>query len=247
MGDLQANLIELTNNLGINLTSNNTRIKHSKTGEFNISSNGEINIEPTTKLGVTTNKVDIISDNVNITAKNFVIDSPDEVINMSSNSSIYLTPGYLSITTKNVSSYFGEDGNGIDIRSGDGSSGIEGGQINITVGQSTDTNGGDVYINGGYAPGNTGGNINLYAGNGHVHGNVNVNVGTLPSDTRECGRLNIQNGPLKLFVYANESVRGIKIKNPVKGDMCLVETSGAGDNLIHYFNGTEWKALLPFA
>ena len=42
--DIRVNLIETTGNLGITLSSDNTRIKHSKTGVFDISSNGSIEI-----------------------------------------------------------------------------------------------------------------------------------------------------------------------------------------------------------
>lgn len=243
MTDIKANLVELSGSLGLNLTSEDTRIKHTKTGELNISSNGTINIEPTVKLGVTTNTVDIISDNINITAKNFTINSEDETVNISSNASINLNPGFFSITTKNISEPYGEEGNGIEITSGNGSSGQSGGQINITAGASNDVDGADIYITGGYAPNNKGGNISLVAGNGLVHGDVTVNLGTNPDDTRECGRLIMENGPLKLAVYATETIRNTKIKNPQKGDMCLLEASTAGTNLIHYYNGTVWKAI----
>ncbi len=238
MSDIKANLIELTSKLGVNLTSSDTRIKHNGSGEFNISSNGVINIEPLVKL-------DINSDTVNITAKNFTINSVDETVNVTSNAAMYMESGYFSIKTKNVSTYFGDDGNGIDIRSGNGSGDESGGQINITAGQSSNTQGGQIYIFGGYAENNKGGGVNLDGGNGHIYGDVTVNIGTNPSDERECGRLRIYNGPLTLAVYANVTIRNNKIKNPQKGDMCLVESSDAGDNLIHYYNGTTWKAIQP--
>jgi len=231
MSDIKANLIELSGPLGLNLASEDTRIKHTKTGELNISSNGTINIEPTVKLGVTTNEIDIISDTINITANFFAINS--EVI---------------SIKTKDISAPisvdYDVDGNDIEIICGTSSSGQEAGRITLTAGFSQDTDGGDIYINGGYSFDNKGGDINLDVGNGEVKpGSVFVNLGTNSNETKECGRLQMYNGPLTLFVYETETVRERKIKNPVKGDMCLVETSTAGNNLIHYWNGEAWKAL----
>jgi hypothetical protein len=241
MSDIKADIIQLTNELGINLTSNDSRIIHTQSGEFNISSNGTINIDPAVKLGVTTN-------DVNITAKNFTINSVDEIINISSNASINFTPGYLSINTKNISEPFGENGNSIEIICGSGSEGENGGQINITGGITHGGDGGDIYIEGGWSSTHTGGSINLSGAAGHAKfGSVNVNVGPLPSDTRPGGRLKVYGGAFQLFVFENVTKRNQRIPIPEKGDMCLVETSAAGDNLIHYYNGSAWKALQPIA
>jgi phage gp45-like len=42
--DLKIDLLEISQSNGINLTSESTRIKHTKNGQFDITSNGPINI-----------------------------------------------------------------------------------------------------------------------------------------------------------------------------------------------------------
>jgi hypothetical protein len=266
MSDIKTNLVELSGPLGLNLTSEDTRIKHTKTGEFNISSNGTINIEPTVKLGVTTNKVDIISDNINITAQIFNISSKD-----ATESSI--EPNYINIIGGKGNEEF--EGGSIYITGGDGLDGVNssGGEIEIIGGQGKGTDGsggqlrlasgsngngygGDVYIEAGlskYNPsGLTGGNINLQSGAGGFScGDINLFVGpTYPGGSPTpggpigpSGRVNVRFGAFKLAIFANETERTTRIPLPEKGDMCLLEASTAGTNLIHYYNGSLWKAI----
>jgi hypothetical protein len=259
MSDLQANLIELTNTLGLNLTSNDTRIKHSKTGELNISSNGTINIDPTVKLGVTTNKVDILSDTINITAKNFTINIKEltESESESENNSININGGFISIHggdgLEGINGYGGD----VEIIGGLPTGNGSGGNVRLVAGGSDGNgNGGDVNIEAGlskyYPTGYTGGNIKLQSGlGGFACGDINLFVGPTyiggsplgGNAVGHSGRVAIHHGAFKLATFSDETVRTNRIPHPEKGDMCFVHTSGAGDNLIHYWNGTHWKAL----
>jgi len=259
MSDIKANLIELSGPLGLNLASEDTRIKHSKTGELNISSNGTINIEPTVKLGVTTNEIDIISDTINITAKKFTIVTKDlTAADAEDDNDFYLNimggKGYES--TKGV---------GIKIMggAGDGPDG-SGGDVSLVAGGNSDGSGGDIIIGAGDSKRTTGsfvgGSINLETGYGKgSYGNMNITLGDpyhygefYPLGTYgPSGKVKVNFGALQLAVFDDIPAtldrgpidaitnRDTRIPDPEKGDMCMV------NDLIYYYNGTEWKALQP--
>jgi hypothetical protein len=256
MSDIKANLIELSGPLGLNLASEDTRIKHSKTGELNISSNGTINIEPTVKLGVTTNEIDIISDTINITAKNFTINIKEVTESESENNSIDISGGNIYIHGGDGLEGINASGGDVEISGGLPTGNGSGGQVRLVAGGSTNAYGSNVYIEAGlskYTPsGYTGGNINFQSGyGGFACGDINLFVGPTyiggsplgGNAIGPSGRVSVHHGAFKLATFSDETVRTNRIPHPEKGDMCFVHTSAAGNNLIHYWNGTAWKAL----
>ncbi len=248
--DIKVNLVEAMGNLGINLTSTNTRINHTKSGTLDVSSNGTINIS-TGNSKIDNQDYNLLG-NINIGSKDATATTEDQIsINIIGGkgtadiegSSIYIESGSGG---DNLNSYGGE----LSIRSGNGEGTGYGGQITIAAGFGRLGDGGDIYIQAGNSNNNTqnganGGNISIESGNGGDKcGDVNVFLG--PSDTLDgvnipyfgpTGRFNINYGAFKLAIFDNQTIRDIRIPTPQKGDMCFV------NDKINVHNGTTWKTL----
>ena len=110
--------------------------------------------------------------------------------------------------------------------------------------------------------GNNGGSINFISGKGGLNcGDINFDtgVGTISSSYSrigpsgdisfnlgqnnsssykiESGRLRVNYGALKLYVFSDEEEIDLRIPSPERGDMCMI-----GNDIIFY-NGTQWKIL----
>ena len=253
--DIRVNLVEAVSNLGINLSGTDTRIKHSSNGVFDITSEGIINISTGNE------DVYLVENQLN---GNLNIGSKDADSTITEQRFINIIGGKGSAEVDGSGIYIkGGDGleginstgGGIDIIGGNGQGTGDGGQIRISSGFSFDGVGGDVYIEAGlgkYNPGgNSGGAINIQSGlGGEKCGDVNITLGpTYPGAAfGPSGRFKVNLGAITLPVFANATAREVRIpaETEQKGDICLLETSGDGANLIHYFNGTTWKALQTF-
>ena len=252
--DIKVNLVESVGNLGINLTSTDTRINHTKSGTFDMSSNGTINIS-TGNSEINTPDYNV-SGNINIGTKDATSTTVDpisiNIIGGKGTADIEGTAIYIESGSggQNLNSDAGE----ISIRSGNGEGTGTGGQITITAGFGRTGDGGDIYLQAGNSNNNTesganGGNIIIESGNGgNKCGDVNVFLG--PSDALDglnipyfgpTGRFNINYGAFKLAIFVNAGVRDDRIPNPEKGDMCFVNDkinvyTGSGE-------GEGWKTL----
>jgi hypothetical protein len=254
--DIKVNLVESVGNLGINLTSTDTRINHTKSGKFDMTSNGVINIS-TGNSEINTQDYNYnISGNINIGTKDATSTTVDPI-------SINIIGGKGTVDIEGTAIYIesGSGGQGlnssageISIRSGNGQGTGTGGQITITAGFGTSGDGGDIYIQAGNSnnnaqSGTNGGNIIIESGNGGIKcGDVNVFLG--PSDANDgasipffgpTGRFNINYGAFKLAIFEDTDIRDDRIPNPEKGDMCFV------NNKINVYTGSGegegWKTL----
>ena len=251
LDDIRVNLIETTCNLGITLSSNNTRIKHSKTGVFDISSNGSIEIvsgnRATNQYGFDAGGNIIVQPgngnlggSVSINGGEGVDDSGNPVGNAGGNivirggladnngfgGNIEITAGTGKDATTNVG------GGNITITGGQ-AKGIEenGGQISITGGQGgSSTFGGAVSITGGGSTGNkNGANLTISGGGGGSSGKQ--------------GRV-ICNSLFRVNVFANDAARdNINLIAPISGDICFVITglSPSGNNKLQVYTGSAWE------
>lgn len=184
--DFKISNVEIINPLGINLTSDISRIKHTGVTELNISSRGEVHI--------TTEDRTVSSDQDN----DIVITAGDGIFTGRDGGDIRLTSGnghddggeieitagngrdnggYISIVAgdSNVDNITNnEDGGYIDIIAGDAyGSNSYGGQINIYAGDDYSTSngsGGDIYIESGYSENGSGGGVYLNGGYGQTNG-----------------------------------------------------------------------------
>ncbi len=237
--DIKVNLVEAVGNLGINLTSTNTRINHTKSGTLDMSSNGTINIS--------SSYINIGIDSKN---ENQTTDEPIEINIKGSRGNANVEAGSIKIECgsggEDLNSYGGE----LSIISGQGYGTGSGGQINITAGRSILGDGGDIYIQAGNSNNNTenganGGNISINSGNGADKcGDVNVWLG--PSDQPDnrsiyvygpTGRFNINYGAFKLAIFNDTETRDLRIPSPEKGDMCFVADK------INVYDGSNWRTL----
>jgi hypothetical protein len=248
--DIKVNLVESVGNLGINLTSTDTRINHTKSGTFDMTSNGTINIS-TGNSEINTPDYNV-SGNINIGTKDATSTTADpisiNIIGGNGSADIEGTGIYIQSGSggQDLDSYGGE----ISIRTGNGEGTGSGGQITITAGLGRLGDGGDIYLQAGISNNNTenganGGNIIIQSGNGGIKcGDVNVFLG--PSDANggasipyfgPTGRFNINYGAFKLAIFNNTTIRDQRIPTPQKGDMCFV------NDKINVHNGTTWKTL----
>ena len=215
VNDIKVDLVEAVGSLGITLSSNNTRIRHTETGVFDISSNGAINISSSNEA------VDIDIASISITSG-----SGKEGQN-SDGGEFSLETGNGTGTGSggqiNIQSGFGILGNGGDIYIQAGGSsniaqgGAEGGSISIITGNGA-TKCGDFNIQLGPDPGASIENITQFG---------------------PTGKFNIKYGAFKLAVFINEEARDLRIPiaSREKGDMCFV------NDKIHVYNGTAWRTL----
>lgn len=237
--DIKVNLVEAVGNLGINLTSTNTRINHTKSGTLDVSSNGTINIS--------SSYINIGIDSKN---ENQTTDEPIEINIKGSRGTSNVDSGSIKIESgsggEGLNSYGGE----LSIISGNGEGTGYGGQININAGSGKLGDGGDIYIKAGISTdytgnGANGGNISIESGNGvDKCGDVNVWLG--PSDQPDnssiyaygpTGRFNINYGAFKLAIFNNTTTRNLRIPIPEKGDMCFVADK------INVYDGSNWRTL----
>jgi hypothetical protein len=119
-----------------------------------------------------------------------------------------------------------------------------------------------LYTSEGVSPGVIGGSINFQSGlAGSNCGGINFNTGTstiqyLPTtigpsgdaifnlgqnnsspNKIKSGRLRVNYGALKLYVFSDEDEIDLRIPSPERGDMCMI-----GNDII-FHNGTQWKTL----
>jgi hypothetical protein len=237
--DIKVNLVEAVGNLGINLTSTNTRINHTQSGTLDVSSNGTINIS--------SSYINIGIDSKN---ENQTTDEPSEINIKGSKGTANTESGSINIECGSGGEGLNSSGGELSIISGNGEGTGTGGQINITAGRGKLGDGGNIYIQAGISNNNTqnganGGNISIHSGNGGDKcGDVNVWLG--PSDANgganipifgPTGRFNINYGAFKLAIFDNQTIRDLRIPTPQKGDMCFV------NDKINVHNGTTWKTL----
>lgn len=194
--DLKISNVEITNSLGINLTSDITRIKHTGNDEFYISSSGELTIS--TEKKNTGNDCDI----------NLYAGAGQDVDGEDEGGDIRLYSGDGGAN--------GGDGGDIRIVAGDGITGNyeggyveiysgygagEGGYIDIIAGDGDNNDGGDVYIGAGYGYQN-GGYIQLRAGDSNIDnptndssaGPVDIYGGDSYGENATSGYINIYSG-----------------------------------------------------
>jgi hypothetical protein len=242
--DIKVNLVEAVGNLGINLTSTDTRINHTKSGTLDMLSNGTINIS--SGNSEIFDQDYNVPGNINIGSKDATETTEDPIsINIRGGkgtaniegSAIYIASGSGG---DNLNSYGGE----LSIRSGQGRGTGDGGQIEIVAGLGTLGDGGDIYINAGNSEnGENAGNISIQSGlsKNNKCGDVNVWLG--PSQSNQIslfaptGRFNVNYGAFKLSIFDNTTTRTDRIPIPEKGDMCFV-----GDK-INVYDGLAWRTL----
>ena len=242
--DIKVNLVEAVGNLGINLTSTDTRINHTKSGTLDMLSNGTINIS--SGYSEIYNQDYAVPGNINIITKDATETTEDPIsINIRGGkgtaniegSAIYIASGSGG---DNLNSYGGE----LSIRSGEGRGTGGGGNIEIVAGLGILGDGGDIYINAGNSEnGGNAGNISIQSGLGTNNKCGDVNVWLGPSQSNQIslfaptGRFKVNYGAFKLSVFENTQTRTDRIPIPEKGDMCFV-----GDK-INVYDGSHWRTL----
>jgi hypothetical protein len=187
--DFKISNVEITNELGINLTSDTSRIKHTGNNEFNISSRGDINIYAGEFSSDSESESDDSDDgrDIRLYAGKGERDGGDIKIHAGDGESddggdIYIEAGDGDDDGGDIDIYAGDgdsDGGDIDIYAGDG--GDDGGDIDIYAGDGGE-DGGSIQIRAGYGNGEEyyaegedvyydhGGDIDIYAGNGRLKG-----------------------------------------------------------------------------
>jgi hypothetical protein len=186
--DFKISNVEITNELGINLTSDISRIKHTGNDIFNISSSGEINIRTETKNGDYDNDINLYAGDGsdNITEDN----EGGDIRFYAGNGGQNGDGGDIRIEAGDGND---NDGGDIHIEAGDGDYGgdiriesgygsINAGPITIEAGEKYGNNtnqGAPLYLFGGYANGNAkGGNVELRAGYGsNGYGDIKISDG----------------------------------------------------------------------
>lgn len=196
VNDLKVELLKISESKGLNLTSESSRIKHTKNGQLDIMSNGPINISG--------------GNGSNFDGLSVVINGGNGLENSnSSGGSIVIAGGH---GTGNA-----ESGQ-INITAGSNFGGL-GGDIYLEAGLSQyeydsylGNPGGDIYINTGLG--------------GEKCGNVNIRLGPdilAINNIGPSGRFNIRYGAFKLAVFNTAGDRDIRINPAEKGDMCFVD------------------------
>lgn len=235
--DFKISNVEITNELGINLTSDTSRIKHTGNNEFNITSSGEINVRTENKNGGNDCDINLYAGDgldvdeeggdIRLEAGNGDGSGGDIEINagnggnrggyieMYAGNGVDDDGGDIEIISGNSTNYSGGD---IDIYGGDGK--LSGGDVYIEAGEKTGDNGNkgaNVEIRGGYANGSgQGGDVVIYGGYG--------------DDGESYGDIKISNGPSqKIGFFGNDPV----IRPASNGETNGVSTPGGDANLRH--------------
>jgi hypothetical protein len=248
--DIKVNLVEAVGNLGINLTSTDTRINHTKSGTLDMLSNGTINIS--SGYSEIYNPDYVVPGNINIITKDATETTEDPIsINIRGGkgtaniegSSINIISGSGG---DNLNSYGGE----LSIRSGQGRGTGDGGQIEIVAGLGRFGDGGDMYIGAGDSNRNdqngaNGGSISIHSGKGADKcGDINAYLGVSDANNGASipyyappGRFKINYGAFNLSIFDDPTKRDDRIPIPEKGDMCFVEDK------INVYDGSRWRTL----
>lgn len=265
--DLKIDLLEISQSNGINLTSESTRIKHTKNGQFDITSNGIINIS--TGYEILNDNEFQLNGNINIATKNADNTTVDQLsINIVGGDGSSEVDGS-DISIKAGKGLANSSGGEVSIFGGNGEGTGAGGNVRISSGLNFNGDAGDIYLSAGLSQyksagitGKPGGNISIQSGYGGEKcgdinffisptysassigegGNINFNLGpkniTPPATSYgTSGKVNIINGALKLAIFANTTQRNERITNPEKGDMCFV------DDKINVHDGTIWRTI----
>ncbi len=219
--DFKISNVEITNELGINLTSDTSRIKHTGTTELNISSRGEVHITTEDRVVSSDQDNDILitagdgiftgrdGGDIRLTSGNGHDDGGEIEIRAGNGRD---QGGYILIVAgdSNVDNITNnEDGGYINIIAGDTyGNNSNGGQINISAGDNYSTNngsGGDINIQSGYSENGSGGSLYLSGGYGEINGgNVEIYGGYGASSY---GNIVISGGPSqKIGFFGNTPV-----------------------------------------
>jgi len=189
--DIKCDLVEVSSSLGVNLSSQNTRIKHNQSGKFSVSSNGIINISTANPEIVSANTDYNYDGCINIISKDATLTTQEgenniNIIGGGGNENVQA--GSISLRGGDgVVDGINSNGGEIDIRAGNGSGNGDGGRITIVSGSNPDGNGSDIdiqaglglYSSQGVSPSVIGGSINFQSGlAGSNCGNINFNLGT---------------------------------------------------------------------
>lgn len=187
--DIKYNLVEVSGSRGINLTSQNTRVKHNQSGKFTVSSNGIINLS--------TANPEIFSTGYNYDGCINIISKDATLTTQEGENNINIIGGFGnenvqagSISLKGgdglingINSYGGD----IEILAGNGSGNGDGGKVRIVSGSNPDGNGNDIelvaglglYSSQGVSPSVIGGSINFQSGLAASNcGNIKFDLGT---------------------------------------------------------------------
>ena len=189
--DIKCDLVEVSSSLGVNLTSQNTRIKHNESGIFTISSNGIINLTTANPEIVSSNEDYRYNGCINIITKDATLTTQEgenniNIIGGSGNENVQA--GSISLKGGDgLINRINSDGGDIEILAGNGSGNGDGGKVRIVSGSNPDGNGSDIeliaglglYSSQGVSPSVIGGSINFQSGlAGSNCGNINFNLGT---------------------------------------------------------------------
>jgi hypothetical protein len=243
--DFKISNVEITNELGINLTSDISRIKHTGTTELNISSRGEVHITTEDKVVSSDQDNDILitagdgiftgrdGGDIRLTSGNGHDDGGEIEIRAGNGRD---EGGYISIVAgdSNVDNINNnEDGGNINIIAGDTyGNNSNGGQINISAGDNNyltnNGSGGDINIQSGYSKNGSGGSLYLSGGYSLINGgNVEIYGGYGASSY---GNIVISGGPSqKIGFFGNTPV----IRPASTGETIGVDTPGGGANIRH--------------
>jgi flagellar basal body rod protein FlgG len=269
MDDLKVELLEISQSNGINLTSESTRIKHTKNGQFDITSNGIINIS--TGDGILNNNDLQINGNINIVTKNADNTMDEELsINIVGGDGTSQVDGsYISIKAGNGLQGANSSGGEVTIYGGSGEGTGTGGQVRIGAGSNLNGYGGDLYLEAGLSQyksagitGNSGGSIIIQSGYG---GETCGNIDFFSSPTNSAqsigpgGNINFYLGPTNLGF--NETLYGTSGKvNIINGALKLavfadtsqrtsrIPNPEKGDmcfvnNKINVHDGSNWRTI----
>ncbi len=269
--DLKIDLLEISQSNGINLTSESTRIKHTKNGQFDITSNGIINIS--TGDGILNNNDLQINGNINIFTKN-ADNTMDEELSINivgGDGSSEFEGSYINIKGGNGLQGTNSSGGGVDILGGRGAGTGNGGDVHITSGFNFNGDAGDIYLEAGLSQykssgitGKPGGNISIQSGyGGEKCGDINFYIS--PTFSTQSigagGNINFNLGPTNLGL--NETSYGPSGRvNIINGALKLAVFSNAeerdnrittttrqkGDmcfvaDKINVYDGTAWRTI----
>lgn len=248
--DIKVNLIEAVGNLGITLSSENTRINHTETGLLDMTSNGVINIS-TGNSDIYAQGYNLLG-NINIGSKDATAETAELAESVTINiiggrGTADVEGGGILIQGGNGGENLNSNGGSITVISGEGRGTGDGGNLYIKSGLGRLGDGGDIYIEAGISDrtglgGQNGGDIRIQSGNGGTKcGDVVVSLG--PSIDNQIpffgptGKFKVNYGAFRLAVFNDIAKREDRIPIPEKGDMCFV------NDKIHVFNGTAWRTL----
>lgn len=267
--DLKIDLLEISQSNGINLTSESTRIKHTKNGQFDITSNGIINIS--TGYEILNENGFQINGNINIATKNADNNTVEQLsINIVGGDGTSEVDGSdISINAGKGLQGANSSGGEVTIYGGSGEGTGTGGNVFIASGLNFDGGAGDIYLQAGLSQyksagitGKPGGNISIQSGYGGEKCG-DINFFSSPTNSAQsigpCGNINFYLGPINLGF--NETSYGTSGKvNIINGALKLavfdnntqrtarIPNPEKGDmcfvnNKINVHDGSNWRTI----